>query len=130
MDSGVLITAARGVSALSEPAIEVLSDTTREFVSSDWVRLEVLPKALYFKQQAEVAFYEFFFKRVSIWVRFEPEILDKAIEEAILNGLSAVDAIHVVLAASSACEELVTSEKQTSGIHRTARIRVVSIHRI
>ena len=127
VDSGVLITAARGVAALSSPALDVLSDTSREFVSSDWVRLEVLPKALYFKRQAEVKFYEFFFEQVKIWVRFEPELLNTAMEEATVSGLSAVDAIHVVLAASAGCEELITSEKQSSAIHRSARLRVISI---
>jgi predicted nucleic acid-binding protein len=128
VDSGVLITAARGNATLSQPAIDVLSDTTREFVSSEWVRLEVLPKARYFQQQAEIAFYDLFFGRVSIWAPFGPDLLTTAMEEASVAGLSAVDAIHVVLAAISGCEELVTSEKQRSAIHRTTRVRIVSIH--
>ncbi len=67
IDSGVLITAARGNAALSGPAIEVLTDAAREFVSSDWVRLEVLPKAQYFQRQSEVKSYEVFFNRAAIW---------------------------------------------------------------
>lgn len=128
IDSGVLITAARGVAALSEPAIGILSDTSREFVSSDWVRLEVLPNALYFQRKTELSFYELFFGRVRIWAAFEPDLLQKAMEEATASGLSAADAIHVVLAATTGCEELVTTEKQTSAIHRTGRVRIVSIH--
>lgn len=127
VDSGVLITAARGVPALSAPAIELLSDSSREFVSSDWVRLEVLPKARYFKQRAELSFYDLFFSRVAVWAPFEPGLLDEAMQEASTSGLSAADAIHVVLAAVSGCEELITSEKQTSAIHRTSRLRIVSI---
>ena len=128
IDSGVLIYAARGTADLSAPAVDILSDTTREFVSSEWVRLEVLPKAQYFQHEAEVGFYNLFFARVSIWAPFEADLLSRAFEEATLSGLSAVDAIHVVLATSTGCEELITSEKPTSAIHRTNRIRVVSLH--
>jgi predicted nucleic acid-binding protein len=128
VDSGVLITAARGNAVLSAPAIKILSDATREFVSSEWVRLEVLPKAIYFKRQSEVSFYDLFFQRVSIWAPFESGLLNRAMEEATANGLSAVDAIHVVSAASSNCEELITSEKPSSAIHRTDCVRVVSIY--
>ena len=128
VDSGVLITAARGNTVLSAPALDILSDVTREFVSSEWVKLEVLPKARYFQHRSEVKFYDIFFGRVSIWAPFEPALLTAAMEEATICGLSAVDAIHVVLAALSGCEELITSEKPTSAIHRTARVRIVSIH--
>jgi predicted nucleic acid-binding protein len=127
IDSGVLITAARGIAALSAPAIEILSDTTRQFVSSDWVKLEVLPKARFFQRQSELSFYDLFFDRVSIWAPFAPDLLERAMEEATESGLSAVDAIHVVLAALAGCEELITSEKLTSAIHRTNRVRVVSM---
>jgi len=128
IDSGVLITAARGNAALSAPAIDVLSDTTREFVSSEWVKLEVLPKAQYFQRQSEINFYDLFFNRVGIWAPFEVGLLNMALDEACASGLSAVDAIHVVLAASAGCEELITSEKPTSAIHRTGRVRIVSIY--
>ena len=85
-----------------------------------------MPKARYFQREAEVQFYELFFGQVSIWAPFESNLLTMALEEATINGLSAVDAIHVVLAALSGCEELVTSERKTSAIHRTGRVRVVS----
>jgi len=127
VDSGVLITAARGNAALSAPAIEILSDATREFVSSDWVKLEVLPKAQYFRQTSEVQFYNLFFGRVSVWALFGSDVLSVALQEASATGMSGADAIHVVLAARCGCAEFVTSERATSAIHRTARLRVVSI---
>jgi hypothetical protein len=43
---------------------EILNDPERAFAASDFVRLEVLPKALYFHQQAEAAFYEAYFATV------------------------------------------------------------------
>lgn len=127
IDSGVLIIAARGTEALSAPAIEILSDTSREFVSSEWVQLEVVPKARYFNRRSEVSFYNLFFSRVSVWAAFQPDLLTLAMEEAINSGLSAVDAIHVVLAASTGCEELITSEQPNKAIHRTRRLRIVPL---
>jgi predicted nucleic acid-binding protein len=127
VDSGVLITAARGIAVLSEPALDVLSDKSRSFVSSDWVKLEVLPKAKYFQRHAEVKFYDLFFDGVSIWAPFETHLLTMAMQEATEHGMSAVDAIHVVLAATSGCEELVTTENPSTAIHRTKLVRVISI---
>jgi hypothetical protein len=77
---GVLIAAARGGGRLAERALNVLADTNaREFVCSDYVRLEV------------------------------------------------IRAIHVVAAAASNCQELVTSEKPGRPIHRTKLVAVSSI---
>ena len=128
IDSGVLITAARGTAELSGPALDIISDPSREFVSSEWVRLEVMPKAIYFQRQSEVAFYQLFFDRVNFWAPFEPDVFSRALDEASKNGLSSVDAIHVVLASLTGCDELVTSEKKTSAIHRTSLITITTLY--
>jgi predicted nucleic acid-binding protein len=44
IDSGVLIAAFRGRDELSERAMAVLDDPDRSFASSEFVRLEVLPR--------------------------------------------------------------------------------------
>jgi predicted nucleic acid-binding protein len=61
IDAGVLIAAARGEDAPSMSALEILDDQTREFVSSPFVELEVLPKAIYNGKKDEIEFYEAFF---------------------------------------------------------------------
>ena len=62
VDSGVLIAAARGGGILGKRALEIISDTAgREFVSSEYVRLETVPKPTYFGRSAEIRFYEEFF---------------------------------------------------------------------
>ena len=128
VDAGVLIAAARGNGKLAERALGVLADTTsREFVCSDYIKLEVIPKPTYFGRLAEVKFYEEFFAGVSTWLPFSVDHLDPAFQEACAAGLSAMDAIHVVVAVRSGCEEIVTSEKATSAIHRTKLIPVRSI---
>jgi len=128
VDSGVLIAAARGSGKLAQRALGVISDTdSREFVCSDYVKLEVIPKPTYFGFTTEVNFYENFFATVSTWLPFGVEHLEAAFVEACSSGLSSVDAIHIVVAASSGCDEIVTSEKPNKAIHRTTLIRVVSI---
>jgi len=44
IDAGVLIAAARGTDEVAIRAIEILDDIDREFVSSSFVKLEVLPQ--------------------------------------------------------------------------------------
>lgn len=128
VDSGVLIAAARGNGRLSEKALGVISDTaSREFVCSDYVRLEVIPKPTYEKRDAEVRFYEEFFASVAVWLPFSVEHFEQALTEACTAGLRAIDAIHIVVAAGSGCEELITSEKPAKPIHRTKLITVLSI---
>jgi hypothetical protein len=61
LDAGVLIAAFRSRNATSTPALTLLDDPERVFVTTDYVRLEVLPKPLYFRRQTEAEFYEAFF---------------------------------------------------------------------
>ncbi|WP_227789375.1 MULTISPECIES: hypothetical protein [unclassified Nodularia (in: cyanobacteria)] len=44
IDSGVLLCATNGVGRIAEKALEILGDSQREFASSEFVRLEVIPK--------------------------------------------------------------------------------------
>jgi predicted nucleic acid-binding protein len=128
IDSGVLIAAARGKGSLCERALAVLRDTSeREFVSSDYVKLETIPKPTYFGREAELKFYNAYFSTVSAWFNFDAAHLEEGLIEACQSGLQSLDAVHVILAVLSGCDELVTTEKPTAAIHRTSRIRVVSI---
>ena len=66
-DASVLIAAARGGSVQAARAMEILDDPTRQFASSPFLRLEVLPRAIYHKRATEVTFYEEYFAAVSHW---------------------------------------------------------------
>ena len=66
IDSVVLITAFRGGSEIAVRAFEILDDEEREFVSSKFVKLEVLPKPIHGRRQDEVDFYEAFFDKLLI----------------------------------------------------------------
>lgn len=128
LDSGVLIAAARGSGSIYRKAIELIDDDRRVFISSPFVRLEVLPKALFHKRHPEAAFYQAYFETVRVWIEPDPALLDEAVRVAIHYGLSALDALHVTAALSAGADEIVTSEKPDRPIHRVSGVSVKSIH--
>ncbi len=126
VDAGVLIAAARGTGVKALGAFSVLDDPNREFASSVFVRLEVLPKAVYNKRRAEENFYESFFAAVTRWA--DPsDTLNGAVRVASTYGLSALDALHVTAALGVGADEFVTTEGVTKPIHRAQGIRIVSV---
>lgn len=128
VDAGVLIAAARGGSEQAGRAMEVLDDPEREFAASPFLRLEVLPQALFNKREAEVAFYEAFFSAVSTWVTDLQALADAALREASSCGVEAMDALHVAAAAAVGAAELVTTEKPSRSIHRARSVKIVTIY--
>jgi predicted nucleic acid-binding protein len=127
VDAGVLIAAARGRADVATHAMKILDDPDREFVASPFLKLEVLPKAVYEKRQAEVEFYETFFNAVTFWAESVNEITKNAYIEACKFGLNAMDALHIVAAISAGAEELITTEKPEKSIHRVDAINILSI---
>jgi predicted nucleic acid-binding protein len=127
IDSGVLIAAARGTSFLSDRAMSFLDDPLRTYVTSVFVRLEVLPKSIYHQNLAEIEFYEAFFDSTQEIADDISQVLILAFDEACQNGLSAIDAIHIAYAVLSGAQEFITTEKATKPMHRTKRIKVISI---
>ena len=128
LDAGVLIAAARGGSDQATRAMAILDDPDREFAASPFVRLEVLPQAVFNKREAEVAFYETFFQAVTTWATDLPAIADAGYREASSYGVEAMDALHVAAAASVGAAELITTEKPTRAIHRAQSVKVVTIY--
>lgn len=128
VDSGVLISAARGQDkVLQARALAILNDPQRDFASSSFVRLEVLPKAIWTRKQDEQTFYETFFNTVSHWPGSNDDVITQAESEAAAVGLSGMDALHVAAAVLLGAAELVTIEKPSKSLHRTQSIKVISI---
>lgn len=127
IDASVLIAAARGQTEQAARALEILGDPDREFVASQFLRLEVLPRAVFNRRHAEVAFYEAFFAAVSRWVTDVDGMLNQGYRESSTLGLEAMDALHVAAAAMGGAEELITAEKPSRSLHRARAVRVVSI---
>ena len=128
IDAGVLIYAARSQEELAERAFQFLEDENREFASSIFLKLEVLPKAIYNQQSSEVKFYETFFAEVSHWATDIDAIIEAAYQESSQFGLGAMDALHIAAAVSVGATEFITNEKLEKSIHRTKRIKVISIY--
>ncbi len=128
VDAGVLIAAARGGSVQAARAMKILDDPDRQFAASIFLRLEVLPQALFNKRVAEAAFYEAFFSAVTHWAADLDTVTEIAMREASTRGIEAMDALHVAAAVSVGASELITTEKPSRSIHRTHAVRVVTIH--
>lgn len=128
IDSGVLIYAARGEDAIAEAALQIIEDSNRELASSIFLKLEVLPKAIFNKREKEIRFYEAFFSAVSYWAMDIDLIIANAYQESSQFGLGAMDALHVAAAVSVGATEFITNEKPNKSIHRTQNIQVISIH--
>jgi predicted nucleic acid-binding protein len=118
LDSAVLIAAARGKDAVASKALAVLDDPSRNFVTSDFVRLEVLPKPLYNKYVKEAEFYQEYFDAVEQHIPSSASLIEAAYSEATAAGLSAVDAIHVAAAKEAKSDEFITCEKNTKPLFR------------
>lgn len=119
-DASVLIYAATKPTAQTFArrmrALQVFNDPDREFVASEFLRLEVLPIAKFFGKKREVKFYETFFAGAAHWADVAASI-SPALELAAKFGLGALDALHVT-AAGQFGAELVSAEKPTKPIYR------------
>jgi len=95
LDSGVLIAAYNARPELKAPALAILKDPNRIFLSSPFVRHEVCPKSLYNKRHLEYRFYREYFQRAVMFndVRL---ILERASRESAKSGVSAMDSLTSV----------------------------------
>ncbi len=128
IDSGVLIIATRTNDPLIGTAVKFLDAAEREFASSQFVVLEVMPKATYHKKKDEVDFYNAFFAGVRYWADNLPEIVEQAKFLANTYGLSALDALHVAAALSVQADDFITSERGVTPLFRVKELNIISLH--
>ncbi len=127
IDSSVLIAAFKAQGELAENALAILDDADRDFVSNDFVRLELLPKPICYGNKLERNFYETFLDHVEHVVESSPSLIAEAQAEAELVGLSALDALHIAAAKRAECHEFVTAEKSTKPLFRVTGITITTI---
>lgn len=127
LDAGVLITAARGTGEDADKALQLLKARDREFAASPFLKLEVLPKALFNQRNLEVTFYEAYFDAVSHWAINIEQLLAAGYQEAADFGLGAMDALHIAAAVATQADEFITSEKPSKSIYRTQSIPVIPL---
>lgn len=121
VDASVLIYAANKPAAATFArrlrALQVLGDPDREFLASEFLRLEVLPIPLYYHKSREIAFYQKFFASISHWAD-SSALIAPAFSLAAQFGLGALDSLHVAAAAAHRAE-LISAEKPTKPIYRS-----------
>ena len=127
LDSGVLISAFQGIDSVSIKANQILNDKNREFASSCFVQLEVLPKAIFNQQQDEIEFYETFFNAVKYWATDLEQIIKNAQKISGNYGLAAMDAMHIAAALQIQADRFITTEKPSKPMHRVKEIPIISI---
>jgi len=123
-DSGVLIAATRSIGRDRERALQLLEAPNRVFLTSPFVHLEVVPKAIFFKKRLERSFYDRYFTN-AVWFREVDKIEAAAQAEAAKAGLAAMDALHLAAAHLSRADEFITTEKPNKAIHRSSLVKVV-----
>ena len=126
LDSGVLIAAFKGAPQLRETALQVLEDPGRVFLTSPFVRLEMLPKALFNKQANETRFYEHYFARAEFATDLTA-IFNLGEKEAGRSGVGSMDSLHIAAAHLLKADAFITTERPTSSIHRSSLVRVVCL---
>ena len=127
LGAGVLIAAVRGNEAQIRTAVAVLRDPSRIFVASAFLRLELLPKALFFREQVEAGFCEDFFARATIWADPIQQVVEATEQIATQHGLNVLEALLVAAAIILGADELVTTEGVHKPIHRGHEVRIISI---
>lgn len=129
LDSGVIISAWQSNPARQLKALTILNDPHREFVCSPFVRLELIPKATYFKNQQELKFYqEYFTRQVVEWVDDLNQLYDEGLRTGSQFGLKALDALHIAAALMAGCDDFITSEKPTSPFSRVRGVNILTIY--
>lgn len=126
VDANVLIAAWSAQGEMFTAALSVLEDPVREFIVSDALWLEVMPKALYHQREAELAFYRGVFQRAECrpW---SAAVVDKAKALAGTYGLAAMDAVHLAVAIDAGADEFISAEKPTKPMFRVREIRTRSL---
>ncbi|HAO80671.1 MAG TPA: hypothetical protein DCQ92_17205 [Verrucomicrobia subdivision 3 bacterium] len=127
LDSGVLLSAWLGNSPRSIEAKSIVADESRDFLTSDAVKLELLPKPTFEKRRAELEYYNDHFKGIAS----EPLSEELGVESLTLAkkyGLAAMDALHLASAIRQGADEFITSELPGKPMFRVSGIKIISLH--
>jgi predicted nucleic acid-binding protein len=109
-------------------ALAVMEDSRRRFYTSQLVKLELLPKAIFFQQEEEIEFYQTHFRTVEGEEPLSTQLGEDAKKLAARHGLAAMDALHLAAALRQGAEEFITAEKPGKPMFRVRGISVKSIH--
>lgn len=124
VDSSVVIAAFRGDHEKWAEANAILDDPNRTLITSDYVRLETLPKPLFNGRRDEAEFIQAFFATADEQAPSGDPVTSGSVELAARYDLGPLDALHVSAAVHGKAEEFVTLEKRRKPLGRVTEIRV------
>lgn len=127
VDSNVLIAAFQGKEDTFRKAIAILDDSTREFIASDYLRLETIPKPTFYRRKEEVAFMEAFLQAAQDYICSSPVITSKAIQFAASHDIAPMDALHLSMASHAKADEFITLERPDKPMFKVKELRVTSL---
>ncbi|MGH8497513.1 MAG: type II toxin-antitoxin system VapC family toxin [Methylococcales bacterium] len=128
VDSNVLIAAFQGKEETFSKAMAVLDDPAREFIVSDFLRLETIPKPTFHKREEEVAFMGSFLESAQANILASPALTEKAIQFAGCHDIHPMDALHLSAALHAEADEFVTLEKPEKPMFQLQELKVTSRH--
>lgn len=128
LDTCVLMAAWKGEDDLAQRAFNVIEDTGRKFIVSDYLELELLPKPSFHGYKEEVEFYKMFLDAADIRIPPSEDISKRAISLASKYDMSAMDALHYSIACEAGADEFITAEKPTKPFFATKELNVSTIY--
>jgi predicted nucleic acid-binding protein len=108
-------------------ALSLVNDLNREFITSAYLKLELLPQATWHRRQSEIEFYETYFAHAHHYISATEELTQDALREAGANVLEAMDALHVAAARKASADVFVTIEKPQKPLYRIRELQVVHL---
>ena len=126
-DACLLITAFRNEDERGVAANIILNDERRDFIVSDPLWLELMPKPLFYKRTEEADFYASFFGRAQQRLSWNTATQQRAHALASTYGLAAMDAIHIAHAIEAGVDEFISAERITKPMFRVLEVPMTSI---
>jgi len=127
LDANVLIAAFQGQPEISKKALMLLDDPEREFIITDYLKLELIPKPKFYSRHEEVKFMEAFFESACENLSTSPTLTLQAIEIASTYDVHPLDALHASAAIQARVDEFITLEKPNKPFFRIDNLTIKSL---
>jgi predicted nucleic acid-binding protein len=111
LDTSVLLAAVNGNEQASADALALLSEPTREFAVSEYLRLEALPKYVRDGDANKVAFIETFFQNAVLCIEPSMPLMQSAMQFSKTSRVNGIDALHLGAAQLSHAQEFFTRDR-------------------
>ncbi len=128
LDANVLLYAFKGKEPLAGKCAEILKMRGIVFLSSEFLKLALLPIPQAFNREKEQHFLETFFRETQDVAIDVERIVDKAHALASKYGLGAMDALHISAAVLGNAKKFYTMEKPTKPLCQVTEVKVISLY--